>query len=91
MTAQPTQAEASRLPPESDAGTWNAVLVMLERITTTVLLLTILALVGAIVAAELSAGADAAIKSMIHVDIREALANFWSWLQTLWHRYQNHK
>jgi hypothetical protein len=90
--AMATPAHAAQSAPapysgDGDGGTWNSVLVTLERIATTVLLLAIVGLVGAILAAELSASANAAIKTIIHVDIREAMTNFWSWLQMLWHRY----
>jgi hypothetical protein len=73
---------------DGDGGMWTRVLVALERATTAVLLFAILALVGAVVGAELSPGIDAALKGMIHVDIREAIANFWTVLQDLWQRYR---
>jgi hypothetical protein len=60
-----------------------------ERIASLILWAAILALVSGIVVALVSPSADAAIKGIIHVDIRVALGNFWSWLQTLWHRYHS--
>jgi hypothetical protein len=74
---------------QEQAGALRIALDVSERIASLLLWGAILVLVGGIVAALVSPHADVVIKGIIHVDIRVALGNFWSWLQTLWHRYQN--
>ncbi len=73
---------------DEDVSTLDMTLLMAERVATIVLTAAILLLVGAIVLAEVSPRADGFFKALIHVDIREAVANFWALLQTLLRRYQ---
>jgi hypothetical protein len=46
----------------------------------------VVAVVGIVAAAELSPGADAALRGIIHIDIRQMLANFGHQIQQLWAR-----
>ncbi len=59
---------------------------VLDRVSGWLLVLVVVAVVGMLAAAELSPGADAALRGIIHIDIRQTLANFGHQIQLLWGR-----
>jgi hypothetical protein len=67
-------------------GTMDMLINGAERIASLVLVAVILVIVGAIVAAEVSAKADAFIASLIHIDIRVTIAHFLQQMQRLINR-----
>jgi hypothetical protein len=83
------RAEVALGQPPSPAeveGSIAKVSAMLDRISGWLLVLVVAAVVGMVAAAELSPSADAALRGIIHIDIRQMLANFGHQLQQLWGR-----
>jgi hypothetical protein len=77
----PTDSDgALAVPEERRSGLIGAIL---DRLASLGLLLVILMLVGSIVAAELSPGANDALRSLIHIDIRQTLGHFGDAIHTL--------
>ena len=64
-----------------EPGLGERLLIAVERVITVVFWLILLALVGVIVAAELSPHANQVIKNATHIDIRLTLAHFGAWAQ----------
>jgi hypothetical protein len=56
---------------------------IVERISTIVLWIIILGVAGIVIACELSPGANAALRGVLHIDIQLTLAHFWTAVQLL--------
>jgi hypothetical protein len=70
--------------PEQPQGRLSGLIsAILDRLASLVLLLIILVVAGSIAAAELSPSANAALRGLIHVDIRQTLAHFGDQLRML--------
>lgn len=77
----PQESDEALAPPqERQSGLIGA---LLDRAASLVLLLIILVIVGSIAAAELSPGANEALRGLIHIDIRQTLAHFGDTIGTL--------
>lgn len=74
---------------ESGGSGWLSLLLLLvERVFTVAIVAAILLAVAGIAAAEISTRADLLIKSLIHVDVRETIAQFIQQTQLLLHQSQ---
>jgi hypothetical protein len=74
------------LTPMEHVGAAGKVGAVLDRISGWILVAVVVVVVGMVAAAELSPGADAALRGIIHIDIRQTLANFGHQIQMLWQR-----
>ncbi len=72
--------------PAAPMGRVAKVAAVLDRLSGWILLLVVALFVGMIVAAEASTSANAALRGIIHIDIRQMLAQFASQMQMLWQR-----